>query len=294
MSAPRSPLPLRLRMQAHLLQMNIAWEDKAANRRAVERLLDRATCAEGDLVVLPEMFDTGFSFAVERTADRDNATLDFLIRLAGDLGVYIVGGRTVQACDACLAHNRAVAVSPAGDLLAEYSKIHPFTYGREAERFEGGRDVVLFTWTSATERPLGGRINMSPRASAAASLRICPAVCYDLRFPELFRIGMLRGAELFTVIANWPASRQHHWRALLIARAIENQAFVLGVNRTGDDPNLSYTGGTIAVDPRGEILGELGPEEGVLSVEINPGVLASWREKFPAWRDARLISVGEA
>jgi omega-amidase len=271
-------------MRAHLIQMDIAWEDRSANFAKVERLLDAASPGDGDLVVLPEMFDSGFSLSVERTADRDNATLRFLIRIAEDLGVYIIGGRTLQPCHACLAHNRAMVISPAGDLLAEYSKIHPFSFGKESDFFEGGDEVALFTWAQA-------RGDEPDQRADRSTLRICPAICYDLRFPELFRLGLLRGAQMFTVIANWPESRRHHWRSLLIARAIENQAFVLGVNRTGSDPNLSYVGGSIAVDPRGEIIGELGAEETTLSVDINPAELHAWREKFPAWRDLRLIGI---
>jgi omega-amidase len=104
-----------------------------------------------------------------------------------------------------------------GKLLAEYAKVHPFTFGREPEAFEGGDGVVTYAW--------GG-------------LTVCPAVCYDLRFPELFRHGLMRGAEVFCLGANWPDARQAHWRALAMARAIENQAFVLAVNRVGRDPHL--------------------------------------------------------
>jgi predicted amidohydrolase len=121
-----------------------------------------------------------------------------------------------------------------------------------------------------------------------ASLTICPAVCYDLRFPELFRRGLQQGAEMFVLGANWPSARQHHWRTLLIARAIENQAFVIGVNRCGSDPHLDYSGGSMALGPKGEILAELGDEERIESVEIDPEKLRSWRGEFPAWRDARL------
>jgi omega-amidase len=293
-------------MRAHLVQMNIAWENRSANFARVERLLDAADPGEGDLVILPEMFDTGFSMNVDRTADRENTTLRFLIRIAEDLGVYIIGGRTLHACHACLAHNRATVISPTGDMLAEYTKIHPFTYGREADHFEGGHDVTLFTWAAARAAATVGAA--SPHAALAAAagaasqrgapdgnaaepgaLRICPAVCYDLRFPELFRLGLLKGAEAFTVIANWPEARQHHWRTLLIARAIENQAFVLGVNRTGSDPHLRYRGGSIAIDPRGQIMGELGDEETTLSIDLNPADLHAWRDTFPAWRDLRLI-----
>jgi omega-amidase len=262
-------------MRAHLVQMEIAWEDKQANHDKVERLVSRAGVREGDLIVLPEMFDTGFSLNVEATADADGATLRYLRQLAGDLRVFVQGGRTVREDGAALAENRAPVIVPDGAVLAEYAKIHPFSYGREPERFAGGNQVLTYSWRSADRQ-----------------LRVCPAVCYDLRFPELFRLGLLQGAEAFALGANWPEARQHHWRALLIARAIENQAFAFGVNRTGRDPNLSYTGGSLAVGPRGEVIGELGPEEAVLSVEVDPREVRAWREKFPAWKDIKLMGGG--
>jgi predicted amidohydrolase len=264
-------------MRAHLIQMDIAWESKQANYDKVERLLSRAGPSPGDLVLLPEMFDTGFSFNLDVTADSDGATLRYLVQLAEDLGVYVQGGRSVLQ-PGPLGQNRAPVVDPRGSLLVEYAKIHPFSFGREPERFEGGREVVTYRW--------GGD------GSSAGGLTVCPAICYDLRFPELFRIGLIRGAEVYAIGANWPEARRHHWRALLLARAIENQAFVLGVNRTGRDPTLNYVGGSIAVGPRGEVLGELGAEEGVLSVEVDPRDVRAWREKFPAWRDLKLMPAG--
>lgn len=252
-----------------MFQLDLAWEDREANFRLVERAADSTDIAEGDLIVLPELFDSGFSLNVASTSDKDGRTLRFLLDLADDLGVTIQGSRTVQSCSACAnATNRATIVAPNDTLLCEYAKIHPFTFGREPEAFDGGDAVESYSWNG---------------------LSVCPAVCYDLRFPELFRIGLARGAELFALGANWPDARQHHWRALAIARAIENQAFVLAVNRTGSDPHLRYAGGTIAVDPRGELLGELGAEPGVLSVEIDPASVRSWRDAFPAWRDMKLI-----
>ena len=259
-------------MRAHLVQLDIAWEDKPANCDQVERLVSRAAVEPGDLIVLPEMFDTGFSLNIETTADRDGGTLRYLSQLAGDLGVCVQGGRTILEPGRTHAQNRAPVISPRGDLLLEYAKVHPFSFGREPERFEGGSEVATYLWES------GGQ-----------TLRVAPAICYDLRFPELFRLGLLKGAEAFAIGANWPDARQHHWRSLVIARAIENQAFVLAVNRTGRDPNLNYVGGSIAVGPRGDILGELGPEEAVLSVEVNPREVLAWREKFPAWRDIKLF-----
>lgn len=262
-------------MRAHLLQMDITWEDRPANFAKAERLLENADPSPGDLVLLPEMFDTGFSFNTDKTGDAKGETFTFLQRLAQDYGVTVQGARTVHECHCALAENRAPVFGADGAPLVEYAKIHPFTYGREPEFFQGGRDVVTYAWK-------GG-------AGGEHALTVCPAICYDLRFPELFRIGLARGAEVFALGASWPQARQHHWRALLVARAIENQAFVLGVNRTGRDPTLTYAGGSIALDPKGEVLGELGAEEGVLSVVVDPAVLREWRGKFPAWRDGKLM-----
>ncbi|HMN40762.1 MAG TPA: nitrilase-related carbon-nitrogen hydrolase [Phycisphaerales bacterium] len=259
-------------MKAHLVQLDIRWEDKPANRAAVERLLRAAHPAPGDLAVLPEMFDTGFSFRLDHTADTDNATLGFLSALAKDLRITIHGARTTIGPDN-RGRNCATIVGPDGALLCEFEKIHPFTLGKEVEHFTGGDQVLTYPWALGTEH----------------WALVSPAVCYDLRFPELFRLGLLKGAEIYAVGANWPASREAHRRALSIARAIENQAFVLSVNRCGADPHLEYGGGTIAISPRGEILGELGKEEAVLSVEIDTDDLRRWRRTFPAWTDHRLI-----
>ncbi len=258
-------------MRAHLLQLDLAWEDRQANFRLVDNALDRAKPEEGDLVVLPELFDSAFSLNAAKNADRNDETLRFLLELSDDLGVTIQGSRTLLPCDCDKAFNNATVVAPEQRLLCEYSKVHPFTYGKEPDHFRGGETVTTYTWSSGDQ-----------------SLTVCPAVCYDLRFPELFRAGLAKGAELFAIGANWPDTRQSHWRALAIARAIENQAFVLAVNRTGNDPHLSYTGGTIAIGPKGDILGELDNAPGVLTVEIDPDSVRAWRDQFPAWRDGKI------
>lgn len=257
-------------MRAHLVQVNMAWERPEENFARVQRLLDGTDIRGADLVLLPEMFATGFSLNTDVTAD-DGRTLAFLGDLARRLGCWVQGGRTVVERERPKAHNRMSVMSPEGELTAEYTKVHPFSFGREPERFEGGREVVTWEWAGADE-----------------ACRVCPAICYDLRFPELFRIGAGMGAEVFTIGACWPAARQGHWRALTIARAIENQAVVLAANRSGDDPHLRYAGGTIAIDARGEVLGELGDDEGVLSVDVDAAAARAWREQFPALRDARL------
>ena len=255
----------------------IEWEDRHKNFDRVKFLLAEAGPNPGDLIVLPEMFDSGFSLNTKRTADSENKTLGFLRDLAIQTECTVQGGRTVLQSGQ-LATNTAPVFSPTGSQLAEYAKIHPFSFGREPEAFQAGNEIVTYPWGELGD--------------GTGGLTVCPAICYDLRFPELFRLGLLKGAQMFAIGANWPAARAEHWRALLIARAIENQAFVLGVNRTGSDPYLQYRGGTIAIGPKGDVLGELGDEQAVLSVDIDSGEVAEWRKTFPAWQDLRLIGPG--
>ncbi len=262
-------------MNAHLVQLDICWEEKSANFARITTLLSACDIEAGDLVVLPEMFDTGFSLNVQATNDADEQTLGFLQQTAERFSVTLQGSRTVLN-NAGRALNLATIVSPAGDVLCEYAKIHPFSYGKEPEKFDGGCEILTYDW-----------------CYEATSLTICPAICYDLRFAELFRMGLLAGAQMFVLGANWPKARQHHWRSLIIARAIENQAYFLGVNRTGADPHLAYTGGSICVDPLGEVIGELDNHEGVLSVSVDVDTLSGWRDTFPAWKDIRLLSIDE-
>lgn len=260
-------------VRAHLVQLDSAWEDPATNFERVRRLMERARPDAGDLAVLPEMFDTGFSFNLEKTADANGRTLGFIRELAREMRVVLHGSRTVLGPDG-RGRNRATIAGSDGRVLAEYDKIHPFSFGRETERFSGGDAVVTYPWATP----------------AGENLTVCPAICYDLRFPELFRRGMLAGAEVFALGANWPAPRKLHREVLSVARAIENQAYMLSVNRAGRDPFLEYAGGSMAIDPQGNVLGRLGPEEGVLSVEIDPRAVRDWREKFPAIRDVRLAT----
>lgn len=292
-------------MKAHLVQFDIAWEDAATNREKVAQLLDRAEVAPGDFVLLPEMFDTGFSMNTKATADKGD-TLTFLGELAAEFQVTVQGGRTIHECHCAKASNVMSIVAPAANadhaahgphvaayrLLDQYAKIHPFSLGMEHTAFEGGSRVFMYDWIGASAN--GSSPSGNTADAESPRLKVCPAICYDLRFPELFRQGLTLGAEAYALGACWPKTRQHHWRALLIARAIENQAFMLGVNRIGTDPNgafgggLEYAGGSIVVAPTGDILGELGAEEAVLSVEIDSGAVKRWREKFPAWKDRKL------
>jgi len=261
-------------MRAHLVQLDIQWESPQANFDRVRSLVDAAQVNAGDLIALPELFDNGFTLNTRESCDTDGKTLAFLAQLAQDTGCIVHGSRAIMLPESDRALNCATVMAPESAApICEYHKIHPFSIGKELEAYQGGTE--LFQYTLGTNESM---------------IRVCPAVCYDLRFPELFRKGALDGAEMFVLGANWPIARQHHWRALLIARAIENQVFVLGINRCGDDPNLHYGGGTIAVGPKGEILGELDDTQSVLSVDIDPSQVHQWRERFQVFNDIKIRS----
>jgi omega-amidase len=254
-------------MALHVLacQPDIAWEDPATNCRAVAALLEAAAPPNGSLVVLPEMFSTGFSMNVAVTAQGpDRATERFMAETAARLGVCLVGGVVRRDPPAALGLNQAVAFGPDGAELARYSKIHPFSFAGEERHVARGGDVVTFAWEGFT---------------------VAPFVCYDLRFPEVFRIAARAGANLLLVIANWPAAREAHWLTLLGARAIENQAYVVGVNRCGRDPNAAYAGRSLVLDPRGRVIAEGGEEEGVVEADLDLEALTAYRREFPALAD---------
>jgi len=253
-------------MKAFAVQLAIAWEDRDANFAAVERAVEQAAPQPGDLVALPEMFATGFSMDVARVAENaDGPTRRFCSRVAGDRQVYLVAGLSATGGGG-RGRNLAVVHGPDGRLIASYAKLHPFSHAGETDFYEPGNSLVT---------------------AALGPWLACPLVCYDLRFPEPFRIAARCGAELFVVIANWPAERAEHWRALLIARAIENQACVIGVNRIGSDPKHAYAGGSMIVDPQGRILAEADAHAPFIQADLDLPALRAWREAFGALADIR-------
>lgn len=251
-------------MHVACCQFDLAWENKPANHAKVVQLLAAAKLPAGSLVLLPEMFATGFSMTIADITDSDTKeTQSFLSLTAAQHGVYILGGIVSTAPDG-RGFNEAVLFAPDGREAARYRKIHPFSFGRESQHYTGGDRIVTFPWSGLT---------------------VCPFICYDLRFPEVFRCAIRRGVQLFTVIANWPAAREHHWLTLLQARAIENQAYVAAVNRCGNDPKLAYSGRSVIIDPRGRILADGGNAECVLRAELSLDYLEAYRAEFPALKD---------
>jgi len=249
------------------LQSDIAWENKAANFNKVRRLLADAAPEKDALVALPEMFATGFTMNTAAMPDSyGGETEQFLSATAAEFGVCLVAGAPVRGRDG-RARNKALVFSPSGDLLAFYAKMRPFTPGGESGHYVAGERPVVFSWRDWT---------------------IAPFICYDLRFPEIFREATAaHQPHLFAVIANWPVNRIHHWVRLLQARAIENQAYVVGVNRVGRDPQHVYTGRSVIVDFHGEILADADDRECCISATLDLGALLEYRRALPFLADLR-------
>jgi len=225
-----------------------------------------AAAADGlRLVVLTEMYASGFSMAAERIAEPvGGRSTQFLVDQAQQHGVWIAGSVAVQPDDEDKPFNRLVLAAPDG-ATHMYDKIHPFSYSGEHEHFGAG------------DRSLTVDVE---------GVRTSFFVCYDLRFADEFWARAL-DTDLYVVVANWPQSRRSHWQALLPARAIENQAYVVGVNRVGDGNGTPYAGDSVIIDPLGETLAVAAPGEHVIAAEIDPARVQEVRKRYPFLQDRR-------
>jgi predicted amidohydrolase len=249
------------------IQHDIVWEQPDAN---FERLAPMITAAAGlgaRLVVCTEMFSTGFSMHTERVAEaEDGPSAAFLVDQARANDVWVCGSIPVRdATDQSgRAFNQLVLAAPDG-AVARYAKIHPFTFSGEHEHYTAGKDLLTV---------------------AIEGVRCSFFVCYDLRFANEFW-ALADDTDCYVVVANWPEARRAHWRALLPARAIENQAYVIGVNRVGDAKGLSYVGDSMIVDPLGEILAAGATTETIISADVDAARVKAVRAEFPFLQDRR-------
>jgi predicted amidohydrolase len=248
-------------MNLALIQNDIVWEDKPANFRRVLGLLERQPPAAGSLAILPEMFATGFSMNAEAVAEAyGGETEQFLAETARRFQINLMGGCAMRGKDR-QCRNKALVFSPEGRLISYYAKMRPFSPGGEDQHYQAGEKQTVFSWQDC---------------------KVSPFICYDLRFPELFRQATRQWRpEIFCVIANFPEKRIGHWIKLLQARAIENQAFVAGVNRVGDDPSYHYNGHSLLVGPEGDIIADAGEGETVCQAKINLDGLRKYRAGLP-------------
>lgn len=250
-------------MRIALLQTDIAWEDVSENHRRAARLIAEAAAGGARLAILPEMFSTGFSMDSRGIAQSPGGPSETFLRgEAQSRNLWVLA--SIPESGEPSPRNMALLVSPQGTVV-RYAKIHPFSLAGEHEHYAAGDRVV----TADVE-----------------GLRVTPFVCYDLRFPEVFRVAAA-DTDFFAVVANWPDERREHWRTLLRARAIENLAYVAGVNRVGDGGRLHYAGDSAAISPLGETLAEGDDRERVLFFEADPAAVRKWRARFPALNDRR-------
>lgn len=249
-------------MKTVILQNDILWADPAGNIRKADAAI--SSSPDADLYILPEMFSTGFCTSPEGIAESDGATLEWMKKKAAQCGAAIAGSVAIKE-DGNF-YNRLYFVKPDGDVVS-YDKKHLFTYGKEHESFTAGDRRVIVEY-------LGVRILLE--------------ICYDLRFPVWSRN---RGDyDMIIYVASWPASRISAWNSLLVARAVENQCYVAGVNRVGTDPSDSYSGGSVIVDPYGNVIARC--QDGIESyseAEIDMELLEAFRRKFPVLNDADRI-----
>jgi predicted amidohydrolase len=257
-------------MRIHSIQLSTDLAEP--NDVRVQRATALVRAQHGsDLVVLPELWvQGGFAFTTfAATAEPlDGPIVAALSAAARDLGGWLHGGSIVERTDDGRLYNTSLLFGPDGALVATYRKVHLFG-------FSGGETTVLTAGTDVVTANLDG-------------LTVALATCYDLRFPELFRLFADRGAELVLLPAAWPTPRVGHWSLLARARAIEDQTYVVACNGCGDQGGLRLGGRSAVIDPWGAVLAEAGDGEEILVVDIDPALVAKTRADFPVLADRRL------
>jgi omega-amidase len=265
-----SPPDLNIR----IVQADTVWHDPQANRDYYSALL-AGMAPDADIIVLPETFTSGFSNdALAQAEGMDGPTVAWLREQAMALNAVITGSVQIRQGEAVF--NRMLWAAPDGN-IRHYDKRHLFRMAGEHERYAAGTEKIFVEYKG---------------------WRICPLVCYDLRFPVFSRnrFGQTRSDgydyDLLIYVANWPSPRHFAWQTLLKARAIENQSYVVGVNRTGSDGNsLHYLGGSTVLDFFGQTIVESGDAPQIQSARISHAELAAFRERFPVHLDADTFTI---
>lgn len=253
-------------MKIAALQTEIVWEDPEANFARLAPKLAEAAAVGARLVVLPEMYACGFSMNTAAIAeDPEGPSVAFLREQARAHGVWILGTVPERATPTAeRPANTLVLAGPAGE-VHRYRKRHPFSFADEHLHYVAGDDDLTVT---------------------IDGVRITTMICYDLRFADDFW-ALAERTDLYVVVANWPSRRREHWKTLLRARSIENQAWVVGLNRVGEGGGVEYSGDSMVLDPWGEIVASASRDEVMLVAEVDPARVADAREKFPVLRDRR-------
>ncbi|WP_428664495.1 amidohydrolase [Runella sp.] len=249
-------------LRVALVQTSLYWESPTANLAMLEEKI-AAIEQPADLIVLPEMFTTGFTMKPETVAEPMNfTTFKWMRQMAAQTGAVVTGSYVVKENGNYF--NRLLWMQPDGE-FDSYDKRHLFRMGKEHEHYAAGERRII---------------------KEIKGWRVCPLICYDLRFPVWARNQQLE-YDLLVYVANWPAVRRQIWNTLLQARSIENLSYVVGVNRVGEDGNkLFYAGDSAFVDFKGELLSRRNANEMIIEQTLDYEALQAFRERFPAYLDA--------
>ena len=248
------------------LQIDLVFGDPEANIETVKKEIEKIAASEKpDVIVLPELWTTGYDLTrLDKIADPNGSkTIALVSSLAKTYEVNIVAGSVAKKTEAGVT-NTMYVFNRQGELNHEYSKLHLFKLMDEHLYLNGGTENGLFQ--------LDG-------------LQSAGVICYDIRFPEWIRVHTAQGAEILYVVAEWPLPRLHHWRSMLISRAIENQCFVVACNRSGSDPKNEFAGHSMIIDPWGEILAEAGTEQTSLTAVLQMEKVKEIRKQIPIFKD---------
>lgn len=254
------------------IQSNLHWENKAANLAMFSKKI-RSIQEDTEIVVLPEMFSTGFSMNPEPLAEAmDGETVQWMKKTAAENKIILTGSVIIEENGRC--YNRLIWMLPNGQ-YGHYDKRHRFAFAGEDDKYSAGTKRLVASVK-------GWKINL--------------LICYDLRFPVWSRQGTTSSGEpeydVLIYAANWPERRSIAWKTLLVARAIENQCYVVGVNRVNNDGhNIYHSGDSMVVDPLGEILYHCNDEEDTFTIALDKTHLQNVREKFPFWKDADRFAI---
>tara|TARA_B100001123_G_C15080977_1_gene935632 strand:- start:20 stop:769 length:750 start_codon:yes stop_codon:yes gene_type:complete len=247
-------------MKVGICQFDIAWEDKEKNKKTIESLINSSSEVNKlDWMIFPEMTLSGFSMNYKKTK-LDNDDITFFSDIALHNSTFITFGGSIDRS------NCSITMNPKGQQICVYKKIHLISYYGEEKAYKSGTKIENFV------------IN---------NFKIMPTICYDLRFSYLYWDNAF-STSLYVVIANWPSERDLHWKSLLKARAIENQSYVIGVNRIGKDLNTEYLGNSLIISPNGEIILDSGNSEGISYIDIDRIKLDETRKFFP-FLDSRKV-----
>jgi omega-amidase len=248
-----------------IAQIDIAWEDFIINMKKIESFIKKASENKVELILFPEMSLTGFTMNINMLSVGEDQIINWIKETAIRNNINIGLGYAVKGDEKGM--NKYVIMSKDGETLVSYTKIHPFSYGGENHKYYSGNEICI---------------------CKISEFKITPFICYDLRFPEIFQIAS-KNAEIITVAASWPKAREEHWITLLRARAIENQCYVIGINRIGLGDGLLYNGASIFVNPNGDILNEINSEETLIIRNLEIKEIQEVKDIFDIKNDRREI-----